>query len=1108
MKKKRRSTRWKVTNVRNLFLAFQMAIVLVLSGGHVYGMADEPLLNLSLKNVAIKDALWEIEKQSKMVFVYNADDLGKAGKISVEIKGKTVREALDICLKNSGFEYTIEQNTVVIKRKVAAKTANVQKITVKGKVVDKSETGLPGVTIVLKGTSVGVVTDMNGHYSITIPLMGNPVLVFSFIGMKKQEVAVNDRQEINVILEEDQTEMEEVVVTGIYSRKKESFTGSSQTYKAEELKMIGNQNILQSLKALDPAFNIMENNQYGSDPNRTPDIEIRGKTSIVGMKEEFGEDPNQPLFILDGFETTLETIMDLSLDRVASVTLLKDAASTAIYGAKAANGVVVVETKAPVQGRLRLSYNGSFEVSFADLTDYNLMNAAEKLEFELLAGNFKSNLIAFEEANKIRYNNLLYNVNRGVNTYWMSEPLRTGLTQRHNVYVEGGDSQMRYGLGINYTNIQGVMQESRRQVMSGNLDLLYRKGKLSYSNKLTVDYTKTNDPIVPFSEYSRANPYYTKYNEDGGIDKWLENNEELGVSVPNPLWNASLNSYDKGNTISIRDNFQMEYRPWNFLYVRARFGITKSTTDDETFRSPEDTKFDDSVESLKGSYTDMRRESLSYEGDFTITYGQLLADVHQINAVFGASCSESNSDYKSFSAAGFPEGNFTKPSFASGYAANGKPSYSDSKKRTANFYFNGGYSYDNRYLLDVNFRADGSSVFGSNKQFTTTWAIGLAWNLHNEGFIKNNTNFFSMLKLRASIGNPGNQNFGSYKTITTYKFNNWLLNDFGTGLLVDAFGDPDLEWQKTIDKNIGFDVSMFNNRFHVNFDYYYKVTDPLMASIGIPLSVGVSQRLANVGKQVSKGYNGTIKYAFIYRPKERINWTTSFTFRHGHSYYDKIGKNLDQYNKENRSNSLARYYDGGSPSDLWSVRSLGIDPATGKELFLTEKGRITFTYDYADEVVVGNSEPDLEGVLGNSFYYKGFSCNFYWRYSFGADAFNRTVYSKVENISKESLKQNQDKRALYDRWKEPGNGAKYKGISLTENTPISSRFVQKNNYLILESVRVAYEFSPEWMQKIHFSGMTVSAYMNDICRFSTIEDERGIDYPFARSFSFALSINF
>lgn len=1116
MKKKRRSTRWKVTNMKNLFLAFQITIVLMLSGGHVYGMMEEPLINLSLKNVAIKDALWELEKQSKMVFVYNADDLGKAGKISVEIKNKTVREALDICLKNSGFEYTIEQNTVVIKRKVTGQIANVQKITVKGKVVDKSDVGLPGVTILLKGTSLGIVTDMNGNYSITIPLTGNPVLVFTFIGMKRQEVAVNDRNEINVTLEEDQTEMEEVVVTGIYSRKKESFTGSSQTYKAEELKMIGNQNLLQSLKTLDPAFNIMENNQYGSDPNRTPDIEIRGKTSIVGMKEEFGEDPNQPLFILDGFETTLETIMDLSLDRVASVTILKDAASTAIYGAKAANGVVVVETKSPEKGRLRLSYNGSFDVSFADLSDYNLMNAAEKLEFELLAGNFESNLVASEESNMMRYNKLLYNVKRGVDTYWLSEPLRTGLTQRHNLYVEGGDQQMRYGLGVNYTNIQGVMKESRRQTMSGNLDLLYRSGKLSFSNKLSVDYTKTNDPIVAFSSYSRSNPYYPKYNENGGIDKWLEYFEEKTSSsdlidsspVANPLWNASLNSYDTGNTFSVRDNFQMEYRPWNYLYLRARFGITKSTSDTENFLSPEDTSFDNSDEKYKGSYSDTRGERLTYEGDFTVTFGKLFGEVHQVNAVFGASCSETTGESKSFSAVGFPEGDFTKPSFANGYPANGKPSYSDSKKRSANFYFNGGYSYDNRYLLDVNYRADGSSVFGSNKQFTTTWAVGLAWNLHNEKFIKDNTSIFSVLKLRASIGNPGNQNFGSYNTITTYKFNNWLLNSFGTGLLVSSFGDPDLEWQKTIDKNIGFDLSMFDNRFHVNFDYYYKLTDPLMASIGIPLSVGVSSRMANVGKQVSKGYSGTIKYSFIYLPKKRINWTTSFMFRHGRSYYDKIGSKLNQYNKENRSNSLARYYDGGSPSDLWAVRSEGIDPASGKEIFIGASGGRMFTYNYSDEVVVGNSEPDLEGVFGNVLYYKGFSCSVYLRYSFGADAFNQTLYDKVENISSSGLKQNQDKRALYDRWKNPGDKAKFKGISLTESTPISSRFVQKNNYLTFESIRVGYEFDQEWMQKIGFSGMTLSAYMNDICRFSTIKDERGIDYPFARSVSFSLQVNF
>ena len=1116
MKKKRGCTHWRVTNVRNLLLVFQMVVVLLVSGGHVYGMTDEPLIRLSLKNVSIKDALWEIEKQSKMVFVYNADDLDKAGKINVEIKDKNVREALDACLKNSGFEYVIQQNTVVIKRK-AAQAPDVQKLTITGKVVDRDSTPLPGVTILLKGTNLGVVTDMNGKYSITIPVVGNPVITFTFIGMKKEEENVSGRKVINVVLQEEQTTVDEVVVTGIYSRKKESFTGSSQTYKAEELKMVGTQNILQSLKTLDPSFNILENNQYGSDPNRLPDIEIRGKTSIVGFKEEFGEDPNQPLFILDGFETTLQTIMDLSMDRVESVTILKDAASTAIYGAKAANGVVVVETKVPARGRVKLSYSGSFDVSFADLTDYNLMNSKEKLEFELLSGRFKSNLPFSEEENTARYNRLLANVKKGVDTYWMSEPLRTAFTQRHNVYVDGGDQQMRYALGVNYTNIEGVMKNSRRQVMSGSLDLLYRKNKLSFSNKLTVDFNKTNDPVVAFSSYSRANPYYPKHNEAGGLDKWLETpynpGESVGIQsgdiwVGNPLWNDALNSYDKGDSFGVRDNFNIEYRPYEFLWIRGRFGINKSTSDSESFRSPEDTSFDGMEILKRGSYGDTRSESFTYEGDFTITYGQLLADAHQVNAVAGASFYENTSDSKSFSAIGFPEGDFTTPAFSNSYPDGGKPSYSDSKKRSANFYFNGGYSYKNRYLMDVNLRADGTSVFGSNKQFSTTWSFGLAWNIHNEKFIQDNTKFFSMLKIRASIGNPGNQNFGSYNTITTYRFNNWMMNNFGTGLLVDAFGDPDLKWQKTIDKNIGCDISMFNERFHITFDYYHKSTDPLMASIGIPLSVGISSRLTNIGKQVDKGYNGTIKYFIIYRPKDRINWTASVTFRHGTAYYDKIGNKLDQYNRANIAKSLTRYYDGGSPTSLWAVRSEGIDPATGREILLSKGGLRVMSHDYDDEVIVGDTRPDLEGVIGNTLYYKGFSCSLFLRYSFGADAFNSTLYDKVENISETDLSDNQDKRALYDRWKKPGDRAKYKAISLTDSFPITSRFVQKNNYLVFESIRVAYEFEQRWMQKIRFSGMTVSAYMNDICRFSTIKDERGIDYPFARSVSFAISVNF
>lgn len=938
-------------------------------------------------------------------------------------------------------------------------------------------------------------------------------LQISYIGKKPLQVRAVPGKPLQIVLEDDQAAIDEVVVTGIYTRKKESFTGSSQTYKSEELKQVGNQNLIQSLKTLDPAFAVMENNQFGSDPNKLPDLEIRGKSSIVGLKEQFGEDPNQPLFILDGFETSLRSIMDLSMDRIASVTILKDAASTAIYGSKAANGVVVVETKSPQGGKLKLSYNGNFEISFADLSDYNLMNAAEKLEFERLAGNFTSNIASQQELKEIRYNTLLANVRRGVDTYWLSEPIRTGLNQRHNLYVEGGNEQFRYGFGGSYNKIEGVMKTSNRDVLSGNLDLLYRVGKLTFSNKLSVDVTKQNNPVVPFDEYAHANPYYPKRSADGAVEKWLEYKEDQFSStdaseiVGNPLWNDAQSSYDKGESFGVRNNFNMEYRPFDFLYIRGRFGIDKSTSDTERFISPESTDFDQVELLKKGSYDDTRTDDFSYSGDLTVTYGQLLADAHQINAVLGTSVRESKTISKGFSAVGFPEGNFTTPGFANQYPDNGKPSYYDAKSRSANFYFNGGYSYKNRYLLDANIRMDGTSVFGSNKKFTTTWAVGLAWNIHNEKFVKDHTDIFNMLKIRASIGNPGNQNFGSYNTITTYQYNNWMQNNFGTGLLVSAFGDPDLEWQKTIDFNVGFDLSMWD-RFHINFDWFHKNTDPLLASIGIPLSVGMSTRLANIGKQVNKGFSGTIRYAFIYRPKERINWTTSLTFRHVEAYYDKIGSKLNQYNRENLSKNLTRYYDGGSPTALWAVRSAGIDPATGEEIFITKSGKPTFVHNYSDEVVVGDTTPDVEGVFGNTFYWKGFSCSLYVRYSYGAKAFNSTLFDKVENISVSGLSQNQDKRALYDRWKKPGDKAKFKGISISDVTPMSSRFVQDNDYIAIESVRLAYEMPQTWMKRIGVSGMTISAYMNDICRFSTIEDERGISYPFARNVSMAVSVNF
>ena len=983
---------------------------------------------------------------------------------------------------------------------------------VSGQVFDTDGEPLAGVTIRnAKAKSAGCITDVDGNFRL--PVTGSTTIAVSYIGKKPIEMKVTPGKPVKIVMEDDDSKLGEVVVTGIYSRNKESFTGSSKTFDATELKGVGNQNIIQSLKTLDPAFTVLENNQFGSDPNRLPDLEIRGKSSIVGLKEEFGEDPNQPLFILDGFETTLQTIMDLSMDRIQSVTLLKDAASTAIYGSKASNGVVVVETKAPEMGRLKLSYNGTFQVSWADLTDYNLMNAAEKLEFERLSGNFENPDADYQEKLAMRYNRLLSNVQRGVDTYWLSEPLRNGLNQRHNVYLEGGSSELRFGLGVNLNKITGVMKNSDRTTGGGYLDITYRLGALRFINKLTVDYMENQNPIVDFSEYANANPYYPKRNADGSVETWLESPEMDGFpsvspSVGNPLWNASLNSYNRGNSLSVRNNFNLEWRPIDELMVRARVSVSKGTAETEVFTSPQDTRFNGTELLKKGSYSDNRTDDFSYDADFTVTFGKNFARHHQVNAVLGASVRESQSKMKSFTAQGFPEGDFTTPGFANQYPSGGKPGYTEGKSRVANFYFNGGYAYMNKYLLDVNYRLDGSSVFGSNRQFTTTWAVGLGWNIANEAFLQNVTDIFNMFKLRGSIGNPGNQSFGSFNSITTYKYNNWMLNNFGTGVLIDAFGNPDLDWQKTIDLNVGLDLSMFN-RLHLTLDAYRKNTDPLLANIGIPLSVGVSQRLENIGQQINTGISGTIRYAIIYKPKQRINWTMSLSGATNKAEYRKIGAKLDQYNRDNLTKNLTRYRDGGSPTAIYAVRSAGIDPATGKEIFITADGSYTFSHSYDDEVVVGDTRPDIEGVFGNTFYWKGFSASIYLRYSLGGKAFNSTLYEKVENISSSALQYNQDRRALYDRWQNPGDIAQFKGIrEYLASNPMSSRFVQNNDYLTIESVRIGYELPYKWMKVIGAQGMSINAYMNDIARWSTIKEERGTSYPFARSVTVALGLNF
>lgn len=1071
---------------------------------HVFSQS----ISIRMTNATFREVAKEIERQTDLTFLYSSLKVDELKRMDLDYGQAGVETVLKECLEGSGLSYRIVENTVVITLGKPAPVSPQQGNRIKGKITDKTGIPLPGVTVLIKGTHIGTSSDMNGNFSLETGTIQEVVLVFSFVGMEKREIQVKDGKDLKVVMTESAETIQEVVVTGIFERKKESFTGSATTYSANDLKNVGNQNILQSLKSLDPAFAILENNDFGSDPNRLPDLEIRGKSSIVGLKEQLSVDPNQPLFILDGFETTLRTIVDLDMERVASLTILKDAASTAIYGSKAANGVIVIETKRPEQGQLRVSYTGNFNISMPDLSSYNLMNAREKLQFETLAGRYSVVDGGADDvmAMKDMYNKRLAEVARGVNTYWLAEPLRIGFNHRHSLYAEGGDDNMRYGVGVNYNGIKGVMKESDREIFSGNLDLLYRKSKFLFSNKLTIDYTTSEDPIVAFSTYAKANPYYEKQ-KDGKIEKWLEYVEDR-VAAPNPLWNASRNSRALKKSFGVTNNFSAEYNPLTSMKLRARFGITKTINETDNFRSPEDTSFDEVDDLLKGLLDYNNNKALRYEGEFTATYGAVFAEKHRINLVAGANFNDSENVGNGYSLVGFPGGNYDTPAFAKGYPENGTADFSENKSRAVSFYANGGYAYDNRYLLDLTYRLSGSSVFGTNKRYTNTWSVGLAWNLQNERFIKNHIDWFDLLKIRASAGNPGNQNFGAYQTFTTYNFQRNQRNYFEQGVIMNSLGNPNLEWQTTLDKNIGMDLAFFNNKIMLNVDFFHKKTDPVLADISVPGSVGVTSVMTNIGEQTSKGINGTLTFSPIYRPSDRVIWSVRYNFRTERSKYGKIGNKLDKFNENGSNTNLKRYFDGASPEDLYAVRSAGIDPSGGNEIFVRKDGTYTFDFNYEDEVKVGIDRPKIEGVFGTSFTCKGFSCNIDFRYRIGGQMFNRALYDKVENITAKGLDYNQDRRALYDRWTAPGQYARFKKISTVSTTPISSRFVQDDNTLALESFRIGYEFDSKFISRIKLRSLRVNAYMNDIFKISSIKAERGIEYPFARSVSLSIAASF
>ncbi len=1116
-------------------------------------------VSVSLKNKSIDEILVAICDQAKINYAFdNGVEVDTKNKYSLNGNDITVATALDKLFASTNYTYTIEDERLIITKKMAPKVAKQEskEVVISGKVVDEDGKPLVGATVVaLDDSGKGAITDDNG--SFTLKVKAGTKVEITFVGMITVERVINeDEKDIVIKMENDDMAVEDIVVNGIFERKANTFTGSVTTISSEELKRTSNSNVLQALKNIDPSILYIDNLALGSDPNATPELVMRGKTSIdvddTELRSAYQNDPNAPLFILDGFEVSLQKVLDLDMNRVESMTILKDASAKAIYGSKAANGVIVIELKKNVDKDIRVTYNGSIEVQAPDLSSYNLTNAAEKLDVELAYGLFDAGNGSYSAdqlaLNKL-YNQKLALVSSGIDTDWLSKPLQLGVGTKHGISVELGEAALKTVIDLSYNNVVGVMKGSDRTNISGGLTLSYRHDKFLFRNQLTVTQNTANSsPYGSFSEYAEINPYYTPYDQYGNLlQNIAPSTEDLSNSaivdqwasqlsfVPNPLYNASLNTLLQNKYLDVTNNFDIQYYYSSSLKFTLRYGLTENRSEGDEFYPANHLKFvsySDSDFLRRGSYSLLKGSLSSSSGRFDVQYNKEIAPKHNLFSNVGFDISQSTYTTNQFSAEGFPNDYMTDIAFARQYTENTTPFGIEETVRDVGYYASVNYSYDDRFNVDGTLRQSASSLYGADNRWGIFWSVGAAWNVHNEKWI--NKDLFSRFRLRASYGSTGSQSSSAYDAIAAYQYITNKTYEGMIGAYLSSMENPELTWQQRNDLNLGLELNIKNN-ISVRFDWYRSITDNMVSSLSLAPSVGFPTVQENIGKVENKGFDARVSYTVFNRPSSRTFLTLFAAVSSNTNTLLELSDAMRAYNDrqdelqnsgvdENGNVSIEpplKYYDGMSMDAIWAMPSLGIDPATGQEMFLRQDANgnyfRSFEYDAASQIVAGNLLPKLQGNFGFTFEHKGFSVNTTFTFKYGGQLYNSTLVNKVENAD---LTNNVDSRIYTDRWREPGQNTQFKAIqkvsytdptnlTASSQTRATTRFVQDRNELVLSSLQLGYDFYRfNFVKKLGFERLRVALNMNEVATFSSIDIERGTQYPFARVFNGSVTLTF
>jgi len=1091
--------------MRKLLWSMKLTILLFLTsflGAAASSYSQQTRFDMKFENVAIREVFNFLKSKSDLQFFYSNDDFDVNAKVNIDLENATVDEVMKQLLKSSGVDYKIVDNAIIISRSdMKWSFGNVQQSkVVSGKVSDSSGSPLPGVTILIKGTNQGTITDANGSFSFK-DIKESAVLVFSFVGMKTIEVQAKGQTTVEVTMQDDAIGLNEVVAVGYGTQKKVNLTGSVQNVAGEDLVKRSASNTSVALQGLAPGVSVVTSS--GRPGYDGAGIKIRGTGSLNSS--------SNPLILIDGVEGYMNFI---DMNTIESISVLKDAASASIYGSRASNGVILITTKRAKSGSLQISYNGY--AGFNTPTELpDPVNAVEYMEAINLANTNAGANKTYSDELINEYKTLgADNLNR-YETNWRKEIIKNrALTHNHSVSVSGGSADVSVFANAAYYSQDGNIDNNSydRMTMRMNTDARLSKW-LKIGADVNIRQSKTISPALdtPESIINKATtfvPIFSGINSDG---TW-----GYGQNGDNPIASAEASGINTATSPEIGVKGFIIMNPFKGLEMKGSYSSNRLETKSDYFVRPYDTYeygvYKTTYPASGTSKYEGWSQTISNEFNFQTQYEKQIRN-HFLKALGGIQTSEKKG--RSFSAGrtGFNFVGFED--LDNGDISTASNAGSHWNWTMLSFYSRINYNFKERYLLELNGRWDASSRFMKDQRWGFFPSASVGWRISEESFMKNQK-VFDNLKLRVGYGISGNS-LGFDPLIARLRYGPggkfYSNGAFITSITPSQNENPDLKWESTGILNVGLDFSVLQGRVSGTIEWYDKVTKDMLFTYAVPASqYYIPSLLANVGEMENKGWEGSISAIPV--KSHTLTWNTTFNLSFNDNNLNKLSnENFSlEYQKmagvgeHGQSGNYVQIVEEGYPiGQFWIWKYAGRNE-DGVSQFYTADGALTINPSDKDHFYMGNAQPKVTGGWFNSFAYKNFSLDFLFRGVAG---------NKILNVTRADLNY-------------PAEATHYNMPKMTRNEPInddrahysSSRYLEKGDYIRLDNLTLAYSFKMDKVPAI--KNLKVYSSVNNvfvITGYKGLDPEvymggmtPGIDndnfYPKTRTFIFGVNVDF